>query len=140
MKEFIIFILLLISASNGQAQAPKQSDDWYNLVKVDNITLTSDYNKRTYKIHISTSFDSAVPGKKYPVLYYTDAWECTPMMTLFAKALEGYGETNPFILVGISFDADPDSFLELRKQDFKPDLKTGSSSLSFSSPSADSCD
>jgi hypothetical protein len=61
-------------------------------------------------------------GRRYPVLYYLDAWESAEMFNLMGPALYAYQESAPVILVGISFEADDESFLQLRNEDFLPNL------------------
>ena len=73
-------------------------------------------------MHITYAMDSIIPGKKYPVLYYTDAWTNVDYFNLAGNVLGNSKQIEPVILVGISFDADLDEWVKLRKQDFIPNL------------------
>lgn len=85
-------------------------------------------------MHVTYAIDSLIPGKKYPVLYYTDAWLNVDFFNQAGDWLSYYKEIEPVILVGISFIATENDWIELRKKDFLPprtDSDTVSGSMNF---------
>jgi len=71
-------------------------------------------------MHVTYAIDSLIPGKKYPVLYYTDAWLNVDFFNQAGDWLTYYKEIEPVILVGISFAATENDWIGLRKEDFLP--------------------
>ena len=91
------------------------------LIRAEKIKLKSSYvSDREYVIHITNTIDSIIPGKKYPVLYYTDAWLSAEYFNLMGSFLINSNEIEQVILVGISFDADINDFVKFRRQDLWP--------------------
>lgn len=81
-----------------------------------------------YKIHITlpTNYKSSSTKKKYPVLYYLDAWECSGTMGETANRLMYRDLIKQTILVGISLDGGVKAYFEQRNRDFLPNLKNES--------------
>ena len=116
-------ILLFLSAFASFvciAQSGKLTGDSYSKAHpTEKIKLKSSYvSDREYIIHITYAVDSLIPGKKYPVLYYTDAWINADYFNLMGNVLSVTKEIDPVILVGISFDTNFDEWIKLRGQDF----------------------
>ena len=120
----MIFILSAFSSLVCIAQSGKLTGDSYSKTHpTEKIKLKSSYvNDREYIMHITYAIDSLIPGKKYPVLYYTDAWTNVDYFNQMGNLLVYHKEIDPVILVGISFDADMDKWIKLRGQDFLPNL------------------
>ncbi len=115
----IILFLSTFSSLVCIAQSGKLTGDSYSKAHpTEKIKLKSSYvSDREYIIHITYAMDSLIPGKKYPVLYYTDAWTNVDYFNLMGKVLSDSKEIDPVILVGISFDANFDEWIKLRAQD-----------------------
>ena len=120
----IILFLFTFSSLVCIAQSGKLTGDSYSKAyPTEKNRLKSSYvSDREYIVHITYAVDSLIPGKKYPVLYYTDAWASVDYFNLIGKALSNSKEIEPVILVGISFDADWDKWAKFRGQDFRPNL------------------
>lgn len=118
----IVLFLSTFSSLVCIAQSEKLTGDSYSKAHPpESIKLKSSFaTDREYVIHITYAMDSIIPGKKYPVLYYTDAWLSVDFFNLYGKALGKSKKIEPVILVGISFDADWDEFAKLRGQDLWP--------------------
>lgn len=122
--KMIILFLSTFSSLVCIAQSQKLTGDSYSKAHpTEKFKLKSSYvSDREYVIHVTNTIDSIIPGKKYPVLYYTDAWTAVDYFNLMGNLLVSSKEIEPVILVGISFDADFDEWLKLRNQDFLPNL------------------
>ncbi len=121
IKASILF-LFTFSSFVCIAQSEKLTGDSYSKAHPpEKFKLKSLYaNDREYIMHITYAIDSLISGKKYPVLYYTEAWTSVDYFNLMGYLLVNSKEIEPVILVGISFDADWDEWLKLRDQDFLP--------------------
>ena len=105
----LISIVLLISISGHVCHAqPKQlkADSYSKSKPTQTFSIKSDYAKdREYIMHVTYAIDSLIPGKKYPVLYYTDGWLNVDFFNQAGDWLNYYKEIEPVILIGISFMA-----------------------------------
>ena len=74
IKSTILF-LSAFSSLVCIAQSGKLTGDSHSKAHpTETIKIKSSYvNDREYIMHITYAIDSLIPGKKYPVLYYTDA-------------------------------------------------------------------
>jgi len=79
-------------------------------------------NDREYIMHVTYAIDSVIQGKKYPVLYYTDAWTSVDYFNQLGNDFIYSNEIENLILVGISFETDEQGWIDLRKKDFLPNL------------------
>ena len=120
----IVLFLSTFSSLVCVAQSEKLIGDSYSKVyPPEKIKLKSTFaSDREYVMHVTYAMDPIIPGKKYPVLYYTDAWANVDYFNLLGNFLGNSKEIEPVILVGISFDADLDEWVKLREQDFIPNL------------------
>lgn len=112
-----IFSSLVCVAQSGS----RTGDSFSKAYPPEKIKLKSSFaSDREYVMHITYAMDSVIPGEKYPVLYYTDAWASVDYFNLMGNFLGNSKEIEPVILVGISFEADVDDWLKLRRQDLWP--------------------
>ena len=120
----LISTLILIAFSNFicYSQTNQLKADSYSKSKIPKtFSIKSNYaENREYVMHVTYAIDSLIPGKKYPVLYYTDAWLNGDFFNQAGDWLSYYKEIEPVILVGISFMATENDWVELRKKDFLP--------------------
>lgn len=120
----LISILMLIAFSNFDCHSqPNQlkADSYSKSKLTKTFSIKSNYaENREYIMHVTYAIDSLIPGKKYPVLYYTDAWLNVDFFNQAGDWLTYYKEIEPVILVGISFLATENDWIELRKEDFLP--------------------
>jgi len=131
MKWISILMLIGFSSFVCHSQSNQLKADSYSKSKpTKTFTIKSDYAKnREYIMHVTYAMDSLIPGKKYPVLYYTDAWLNVDFFNQAGDWLSYYKEIEPVILIGISFTANENDWIELRKEDFLPH-KTDSTKVS----------
>ena len=123
MKLIKTIILLVSTFSSLVCIAQNLGDSYSKAYPTEKIKLKSSYvSDREYVIHVTNTIDSIIPGKKYPVLYYTDGWTHADYFNLMSNLLINSKEIDPVILVGISFDADMEEWLKLRNQDLLPNL------------------
>ena len=91
MKLIKSIILFLFTFSNliCIAQSGKLTGDSYSKAHpTEKIKLKSSYvSDREYIVHITYAVDSLIPGKKYPVLYYTDAWTSVDYFNLMGNLI-----------------------------------------------------
>jgi enterochelin esterase-like enzyme len=111
IKSIILFLFTFSSLVCIAQSGMLTGDSYSKAYPTEKIRLKSSYvSDREYIVHITYAVDSLIPGKKYPVLYYTDAWASVDYFNLIGKALSNSKEIEPVILVGISFDADWDKW------------------------------
>lgn len=123
MKLIKTILLFLATFSSLVCIAQKVGDSYSKVYPAEKIKLQSTFaSDREYVIHVTNTIDSIIPGKKYPVLYYTDAWSAVDLFNIMGNVLASSKEIEPVILVGISFDTNMDEWLKLRSQDFNPNL------------------
>lgn len=128
MKLIKTIILFVSTFSSLVCIAQNVGDSYSKAYPTEKIKLKSSYvSDREYVIHVTNTIDSIIPGKKYPVLYYTDAWVSADYFNLMGNFLINSKEIDPVILVGISFDANIDEWVKFRRQDFIPNLTNSDS-------------
>ena len=128
MKLIKTIILFVSTFSSLVCIAQNVGDSYSKAYPTEKIKLKSSYvSDREYIIHVTNTIDSIIPGKKYPVLYYTDAWVSADYFNLMGNFLINSKEIDPVILVGISFDANIDEWVKFRRQDFIPNLTNSDS-------------
>jgi len=128
MKLIKTIILFVSTFSSLVCIAQNVGDSYSKAYPTEKIKLKSSYvSDREYVIHVTNAIDSIIPGKKYPVLYYTDAWVSADYFNLMGNFLINSKEIDPVILVGISFDANIDEWVKFRRQDFIPNLTNSDS-------------
>ena len=129
MKYISTILALLICVTVACSQSGDFGKNEFNLYRPEVVSIRSQYVKdMEYKLHITLPpTDNNMPDKKYPVLYYLDAWGCTGMITDLARVLISTKGIEPIILVGISFDANVEKFLKLRNRDFLPNTSSADS-------------
>ncbi len=119
-------ILMLIVLSNYACYSQTnelKADSYSKSRPPDSFSIKSDYGgNREYVMHVTYAIDSLISGKKYPVLYYTDAWLNVDFFNQAGEWLAYYKEIEPVILVGISFVATLNEWMQLRWKDFSSDL------------------
>lgn len=122
MKLISTLILIAFSNLSGYSQTNQLKADSYSKSKpTKTFSIKSDYaGNREYRMHVTYAIDSLISGRKYPVLYYTDAWLNVDFFNQAGDWLTYYKEIEPVILVGISFIATENDWMELRKEDFLP--------------------
>ena len=122
MKLISILMLIVFSSFECHSQPDQLKADTYSKSKPTKIfSIKSDYaENREYIMHVTYAMDSLIPGKKYPVLYYTDGWLNGDAFNQAGDWLNYYKEIEPVILIGISFMATENDWIELRKEDFLP--------------------
>lgn len=122
MGRLSILMLIAFSCLAGYSQTNQLKADSYSKSKpTKTFSIKSDYaENREYIMHVTYAIDSLIPGKKYPVLYYTDGWLNVDFFNQAGDWLTYYKEIEPVILVGISFMATENDWMELRKEDFLP--------------------
>lgn len=123
MKLIKTIILFLAIFSSLVCIAQNSGDSFSKAHPTEKIKLKSSYvSNREFVIHVTNTIDSIIPGKKHPVLYYTDAWVSADYFNVMGNMLINSKEIAPVILVGISFDANVDEWKKFRRQDFIPNL------------------
>ena len=123
MKLIKTILLFLATFSSLVCIAQNVGDSYSKAYPTEKIKLKSSYvSDREYVIHVTNTIDSIIPGKKYPVLYYTDGWVNVDYFNQMANHAIYAKEIDNVILVGISFKANLDEWLEFRRQDFIPNL------------------
>ena len=73
-----------------------------------------------YLINVHLPLTYGMTDESYPVIFYTDAFICTEIVTGTKKILELSGKMANTILVGISHDGDLMRFISTRSRDFIP--------------------
>ncbi len=73
-----------------------------------------------YRINVHLPLTYGMSEDSYPVIYYTDAFVCTEIVTGTKKILELSGKMANTILVGISHEGDLMRFINDRSRDFIP--------------------
>lgn len=116
MKKKTLLLTILLAASTLFAQkmtgVPSAKED----------TLYSAIVGDDYYLQITLPFPFNPNGKKYPVLFYLDAFATSARLNEFA-AVEMYSKTfEPFIMVGISYNMYPSEHGNLRRRDYLPPL------------------
>ncbi|MFK7773894.1 MAG: alpha/beta hydrolase [Saprospiraceae bacterium] len=116
MKKTLTLIILCFSISQLTAQTMSSIP----LAKLE--TLHSDIVGEDYKLHITLPFGYNPNGKKYPVLYYLDAWSNSATVNEMALGMMWFKNIDPIIFVGISYETNPFSIGKLRKRDYQPPI------------------
>jgi predicted alpha/beta superfamily hydrolase len=111
-----LFLSLLFAALPVVGQQPRT-------YTIDNTHIRQLDSKQTGQQHefivsLPGSYDSS-PGKKYPVLYYLDAYWDVPLLTAVYGNLRYDNVIPEFIMVGLSYPGDADYDRE-RRRDFTP--------------------
>jgi len=94
-------------------------------------TDTTDFGAITYQHAVADSADNAYliyvttppgyePGKRYPVVYYLDAWWLRDVVRGAYGMARVTGKVEPVLLVGISVPGDEDAWHRHRNADFTP--------------------
>jgi predicted alpha/beta superfamily hydrolase len=73
-----------------------------------------------YLINVHLPLTYGMTDESYPVIYYTDAYFCTEVVTGTKKILELSGKMANTVLVGLSHEGDLMRFISARSRDFIP--------------------
>lgn len=109
-------LLLLATVAFGQA-----SPRW--TIRKDSVhVLSADVGgeRVDYKIIVALPREYDKDSAAYPVVYYTDAWYLSGIVEETYSWLRAAKDIRPFILVGISWDADAPGALHQRSRDLTP--------------------
>ena len=116
MKNLFFSLLVLFNISQLAAQTMSSVP----LAKLE--TLHSNIVGEDYTLHVTLPFGHDPNGKKYPVLYYLDAWSTSATINEMTLGFMWFKKIDPVIFVGISYDTDPFSVGKLRKRDYQPPI------------------
>ena len=124
-KHIIFFWLALAISLSAFAQTKTKlyGDVYTKAHPAEEFSIKSKFAKdREYKMYVTYAIDSLVAGKKYPVLFYTDGWYAVDFFNVMSGWLRVPKVIEPVILVGISFEANDDTWLNVRGNDFLPNI------------------
>lgn len=116
MKKIIHILAILLTTSHLIAQTFSSIP----LAKLE--TLHSDIVGTDFKLQITLPFDFNPQEKKYPILYYLDAYTYSGGMNELAKVEMIKNNFEQFVMVGISYEANPLVYPKLRERDYIPPI------------------
>ena len=117
MKKIILALTFLAFTVNLNAQ--------YKMTGVPPVkqdTIHSDIVGEDYYLQITLPLMFNPANKKYPVLFYLDAFGTSAGMNELAKGKMFSRRFEEFIMVGISYNANPLIYGKLRERDYSPPL------------------
>lgn len=115
MKAFFLSLFIAFSAILS-------SQTISNIPIAKNETIHSEIIGMDYKLKISLPFFFDPENNSYPVFYYLDAWSSSGTMNEMIKSAMFSNSIDKIIAVGISFEANPKTFSEIRARDYCPKL------------------
>lgn len=119
-KTFFFFslVIVLVYSINDKIQGQELAELNSTIVK----KLKSEYVKdMEYKLNITLPYNYNYSSNvQYPVLFYLDAWMTTGIMNDAYFMVSATRMIEPIILVGISFDGNPEKFFYNRARDYTP--------------------
>ena len=85
-------------------------------------TIHSEIVGDDYFLQITLPYPFNPVEKKYPVLFYLDAFGTSAGLNEFVKSKMFSGSFQQFIMVGISYNTNPRAYSELRRRDYIPSV------------------
>jgi len=114
MKTIILAFTMLLTSSHFIAQTMSSVP----LAKLD--TLHSNIVGEDYFLQISLPYPFNPKDRKYPVMYYLDAFGSSGGINELVKSRMWSKSIDPVIMVGISYNTNPFDYGGLRKRDYLP--------------------
>ena len=112
---FCCLLLASAAAANEDSPPPKVTLD-----NTEHRQLTSSINGETYQIYVKLPRDYGTSGKRYPVLYVTDAETNFGGTGYIVQRLMKDHLVPDMIVVGVAYGSSYDAFYQLRARDLTP--------------------